>query len=168
MEVFEAVRTILAVRQYQDKPIPDEVVRQIVEAGRLTASSQNGQPWHFLVVQEKETLRQLGALARTGPYIVRAPLAIVVAMEPSRFDVSDGSRAIQSMMLTAWAQGIGSNWVGFNNLKQINPVLGIPEEIEILAIVPFGYPATAIGRGRKNRKPLSEVAHRERWDQPLE
>jgi len=167
MEVFEAVRTILAVRQYQDKPIPDEVVRQIVEAGRLTASSQNGQPWHFIVVQEKEMLRQLGALVQTGRYISQAPLAIVVATEPGRFGVSDGSRAIQSMMLTAWSQGVGSNWTGFNNLKQVNPVLGIPEEIEILAIVPFGYPAAAIGKGRKNRKPLNEIAHRERWDQPF-
>ena len=168
MEVFEAVRTVLAVRQYQDKPIPDEVVRQIVEAGRLTASGGNGQPWHFIVVQDKETLRKLGSLVSTGRYIPQAPLAIVIAIEPGRIGISDGSRAIQSMMLTAWAQGIGSNWTGFDDLKQVNPVLGIPQEIEILAVVPFGYPAATIGKGRKNRKPLSEVAHRERWDQPFE
>jgi nitroreductase len=167
MEVFDAVRTVLAVRKFQDKPIPEPIVHQIVEAGRLTASSQNGQPWHFIVVQNKETLRQLGALAPTGPYIAQAPLAIVVAMEQSPFAVSDGSRAIQSMMLTAWAHGIGSNWVGFNNLKQVNSVLGIPEGIDILAIVVFGYPAKAIGKGQKKRKPLGEVAHRERWDQPF-
>jgi nitroreductase len=167
MEVFDAVRTALAVRQFQDKPIPEPIVGQIVEAGRLTASSMNGQPWHFIVIQDKEMLRQLGALAPTGRYIAQAPLAIVVAMEQSRFAISDGSRAIQSMILTAWSQGIGSNWVGFNNLKQINPVLGIPQEIDILAIVPFGYPAEAIGKGKKNRKPLGEVAYRERWDQPF-
>ena len=84
MEVFEAVRTVLAVRQYQDKPIPDEVVRQIVEAGRLTASGGNGQPWHFIVVQDKETLRKLGSLVSTGRYIPQAPLAIVIAIEPGR------------------------------------------------------------------------------------
>jgi nitroreductase len=88
-------------------------------------------------------------------------------MEQSRFAVSDASRAIQSMMLTAWAQGVGSNWTGFDNLKQINPVLGIPEGIEILAIIPFGYPAKAIGKGQKKRKPLGEIAHRERWSQPF-
>jgi len=167
MEVFDAVRTVLAVRQFQDKPIPEPIVHQIVEAGRLTASSNNGQPWHFIVVQDKETLRQLGALARTGPYIAQAPLAIVVAMEHSPYAISDASRAIQSMILTAWSQGIGSNWVGFNNLKHINPVLGIPEGIDILAIVPFGYPAKAIGKGQKKRKPLGEVAYRERWGQPF-
>jgi nitroreductase len=167
MEVFDAVRTALAVRQFQEKPVPEAIVYQIVEAGHLTASSMNGQPWHFIIVEDKETLRQLGARAQSGPYIAQAPLAIVVGIERSPFAVSDASRAIQSMILTAWAQGIGSNWVGFGNLKQVNPVLGIPEEIEILAIIPFGYPQASIGKGRKKRKSLREVAHRERWNQPF-
>jgi len=167
MEVFDAVRTVLAVRQFQDKPIPEPIIQQIVEAGHLTASSMNGQPWHFIVIQDKDMLRQLGTLAQTGPYIAHAPLAIVVGMEQSPYGVSDGSRAIQSMILTAWAQGVGSNWVGFENLPQVNSVLGMPSEIEILAILPFGYPVEAIGKGQKKRKPLGEIAHRERWGQPF-
>ncbi len=81
MDVFETVRTVLAVRAYQDKPIPADVVRRIVESAWLTASSRNGQPWHFIVVENRETLKKLGALARTGAYIAQAPVAIVVAME---------------------------------------------------------------------------------------
>src|SRR5437899_9344517 len=107
MEVFDAVRTVLAVRQFQEKPVPQSLVRHIVEAGHLTASSRNGQPWHFIVVEHKETLRTLGALVSTGPYIAQAPLAIVVGMEHSPYAVSDASRAIQSMILTACAQGVG-------------------------------------------------------------
>ncbi len=167
METFDAIRTVLAVRSFKDTPIPESIVRQIVEAGRLTASSQNGQPWHFIVVRDKETLRRLGQLVRTGPYIAQAPLAIVVAMDQSRFDVSDGSRAIQDMILAGWSQGVGSNWTGFNNLPQINPVLGIPENVSILAILPFGYPTEAVGKGQKKRKPLGEVAFNERWGQPF-
>ncbi len=164
METFDAIRTVLAVRQFKDTPIPEAAVRQIVEAGHLTASSMNGQPWHFIVVQNKETLNQLGKLARTGPYIAQAPLAIVVGIErESPYGVSDGSRAIQSMILTAWSQGIGSNWVGFNNLPNINEPLGIPENISVLAIIPFGYPAKTVGKGQKKRKPLGEIAHRDRW-----
>ncbi len=168
MEVFEAVSTLLAVRSYQSRPVPPEIVRRIVEAGRLTGSSMNRQPWHFIVVENPETLRQLGALATTGPYIAQAPLAIVVAIEKTRFAVSDASRAIQSMMLTAWEAGIGSNWVGFQGLEEVKQLLGIPEHLDILAIVPFGYPAQAVGRGKKKRKALAEVAHRERFGQPLE
>lgn len=168
MDVFEAVRTVLAVRSYQDKAVPPEVIRRIIEAGRLTGSSMNGQPWHFIVVEKRETLRRLGALARTGPYIAQAPVAVVVAIEPTRYAVSDGSRAIQAMILTAWAEGVGSNWVGFLGMAEVKPLLAIPDEVEVLAILPFGYPAQARGRGKKQRKPLSEVAHSERFGQPFE
>lgn len=169
MEVFDAVRTILAVRRYQDRPIPDSVVHRIVEAGRLTASSMNLQPWHFIVVEDREALRQMGALARTGPYVAQAPLAIVVAVEKeSRFAVSDASRAIQSMLLTAWAEGVGSNWAGFGGLEEIKKLMNVPGDLDVLAILPFGYPVDAAGRGKKQRKPLREVAHRERYGQPFE
>jgi nitroreductase len=107
VEVFEAVRTILAVRQYGEEPVPESVVQRILEAGRLTASAKNAQPWHFVVVQDRATLRQLGALVPTGPYIAEAALALVVAIDRTPFAVSDGSRAIQSMMLVAWADGVG-------------------------------------------------------------
>jgi nitroreductase len=158
VETFEAIRTVLAVRQFRDTPIPEAVVREIVESGRLTASSANSQPWHFIVVQNKDTLRQLGALARTGPYIAQAPLAIVVAMSQSPYAISDTSRAIQSMVLAAWSQGVGSNWVGFHNLESVNPVLDIPNDMDVLAIVAFGYPVKAIGADVKKRKPLGTEA----------
>lgn len=168
MEVFDAVRTVLAVRNYQDNQVPPEVVRRIVEAGQLTGSSMNRQPWHFIVVENRNTLRQLGALAKTGPYIAQAPLAIVVAIERTMFSVSDASRAIQSMILTAWSEGVGSNWVGFRGLEEVKSLLSIPDELEVLAMIPFGYPAQPIGKGKKKRKSISEVAHLERFGQPFE
>jgi nitroreductase len=167
MDTFDVARTILAVRRYQEKPIPDDLIERIVEAGRLSASSMNLQPWHFIVVRDRDTLRQLGTLAKTGPYIAQAPLAIAVVIDKSRFAVSDASRAIQTMMLTAWAEGVGSNWVGFGGLEAVNPLLHIPADLEVLAIIPFGYPADAVGRGKKNRKPRGQVVHRERYDQPF-
>ncbi|HKV44250.1 MAG TPA: nitroreductase family protein [bacterium] len=167
MEIFEAVRTVLAVRAYQGKPVPSDIARRIVEAGRLTGSSMNGQPWHFIVVENRETLRRLGALSRSGPYVAQAPLAVVVAVEKTRFAISDASRAIQSMILTAWSSGVGSNWVGFLGMIEVKSLLGIPEGLDVLAILPFGYPAQARS-GKKQRKLLSAVAHRERFGEPLE
>jgi nitroreductase len=168
MDVFEALRTLLAVRSYQDRPVPDDVVRRIVEAGRLTGSGMNGQPWHFIVVRDRDMLRRLGALASSGRYVAQAPLAIVVAIDRSRFGVSDASRAIQSMLLAAWADGVGSNWVGFGGLDQTKALLDIPANLDVLAILPFGYPARPVGRGKKQRKPLREVAHLERYGRPFE
>ncbi|NJN94947.1 MAG: nitroreductase [Anaerolineales bacterium] len=168
MEIFEAVQTVLAVRSYQATPLPAEAVRRIVEAGRLTGSSMNGQPWHFVVVENRETLQKLGALAQSGPYIAQAPLAIVVAIDKTQYAVSDASRAIQSMILTAWSEGIGSNWVGFLGLGEVKSLLGIPAELDIIGMLPFGYPTQAGGQGKKRRKSLAEVAHRERFGQPFE
>ena len=82
MEVFDAVRTMLAVRDYREQRVPGEILHRVLEAGRLTASAANKQPWHFVVVQEPETLQQLGeAMPRNAPYVAGAPLAIVVVVE---------------------------------------------------------------------------------------
>ena len=168
MDVFEAVRTVLAVRRYQDRPVPEGVVHRIVESARLTASSMNRQPWHFVVVTERERLRRLGEAVRTGPYIADAPLAIAVAVERgSPYAISDASRAVQSMILTAWDAGVGSNWTGFTRLEDVRSLLAIPEGYDVLAVVPFGYPSEDRRAGRKDRKPLSDVASRERFGQPF-
>src|SRR5262245_15912486 len=169
LDAFESVRTVLAVRQFRNDPIADEVVRQIVESAHLTASASNAQPWHFIVVQQTATLKQLGELATTGPYIAQAPLAIVVVIDRTPLSVSDGSRAIQSMILTAWSHGVASNWVGFvGHVDGVKPLLGIPDEKDVLGIVPFGYPARHVGAGKKKRKPLGEVVSREQFGQPYQ
>jgi nitroreductase len=167
MDVFEAVNTVLAVREYQSTPVPPEIVTRIVEAGRLTGSGMNRQPWHFVVVDDRETLKKIGALARTGPYIAQAPLAIVVLIEDGPNAMSDASRAIQSMVLTAWAAGVGSNWVGFMGPNELKPLLGIPDSLQVLAILPFGYPVKTLGQGKKKRKALAEVASHGRYGQPF-
>lgn len=75
MEVFDAVRTVLAVRGFADRPIADGVVDRILDAARLTASAKNAQPWHFIVVREPARIAELAGHTRTGPYVATAPLA---------------------------------------------------------------------------------------------
>ena len=168
MEVYEAVQTVLAVREFQSKLVDDSKIHRIIESARLTASSMNGQPWHFVVVQDRNTLRELGSLVSSGRYNVQAAFAIVVAIDKSSpFGISDASRAIQSMVLTAWSEGIGSNWTGWVGMTEIASLLGIPETLDVIAVVPFGYPTQVRTMGRKRRKNLSEIAHRERFGQPF-
>lgn len=168
MEVFAAVRTVLAVRRYRDEPVPPAVRARIVEAGRLTASSINLQPWHFVVIEQRRTLRKIGDIMKAGRYIAEAALAVVVLVEKdSPYAVSDASRAIQSMIVTAWSDGVGSNWVGFGPMPAIEELIGAPATHEGLGIIPFGYPAATLGRGKKKRKPLGAVASRERFGTPF-
>lgn len=165
--VFETVRTVMAVRDFQDRPVPTDVTRRIVEAAWLSASASNKQPWHFVVVRQRGDLQALGSLVRTGPYTARAAFAIVVATEKANpLAVSDASRAIQSMILTAWADGVGSNWTGFGGLEGVRKKVGLPDTFDVLAVLPFGYPARPV-KGIKKRKPLSQVASAEQFGKPF-
>lgn len=167
METFQAVKTMLAVRSYRDRPISDEDVTRILEAGRLTASSQNRQHWDFIALRDRERLRQVGRMARSGGYIADAALAIAVVVPDGPVGYMDGGRAAQDMMLVAWEAGIGSNWVGNVNTGEIKELLDVPQERLLLTIIPFGYPTREIGDDvTKNRKPLAEVAHEEVYGQP--
>ncbi|MFL5796902.1 MAG: nitroreductase family protein [Actinomycetota bacterium] len=169
MDVFDAVRTVLATRRYRADQVPEEVIQRIVEAGRLTGSGGNAQPWHFVVVTDRDTIQRMGRMLRTGPYVSGAPLAVVVAVDrSSRLAESDASRAIQSMILTAWGEGVGSNWVGFGGLQEVASVLRIPDYLDVLAVLPFGYPVSAEAHGRKARKAAGEIASREVYGQPFQ
>lgn len=168
MNAFETIKTMLAVRNYEDDPIPNETVTRILEAGRLTGSAMNRQHWDFVVVQDKQTLKQLGELASTGGYIAGASLAIVVVVPDSILGTIDGARAAQDMMLVAWQEGIGSNWVGNMNTPEIKELLNIPPERMVLATIPFGYPPQELGRGVKDRKPLAAIAHANRYGTPYQ
>jgi nitroreductase len=164
--VFDAVRTVLAVREYQDKPVPADVMRRVLEAAHLTASASNKQPWHFVLVTSRDGLQELGRLVAHGPYIAGAGAAVVVALEKGNpLGVSDASRAIQSMILTAWADGVGSNWTGYRELEGVRKMVGLPDAYEVLAVVPFGYPKRAV-KGKKKRKPFNDVVSGERFGTP--
>lgn len=157
----------MAVREYQDKELPDDVVRRVAEAAHVTASGANLQQWHFIVVREREGLRKLGSMMRTAPYIASAAAAVIVAFEKeSRYAISDASRAIQSMILAAWGDGVGSNWTGFAPLEAIRKEFGLPDSYDVLAVVPLGYPKRKIV-GKKKRKPFNQVVSAERFGTPL-
>ena len=155
MEVYKAVTTVLAIREFSEDSVSDAIIDKIIESARVTGSSMNRQPWHFVVVQNRDTLRNIGNLVTSGPYNAQAAFAVVVAIEKSSpFGVSDASRAIQSMMLTAWSEGIGSNWTGWVGMTKIANLLGIPNNLDVIAVVPFGYPKNIRTKGIKNRKPI--------------
>lgn len=169
MDEFEVVKTMLAVREYTNQRISDEALRRILDAGRMTASRKNLQPWHFVVVRDKLLLAQLADLAPSGDYIRQAALAIVVFLQNDRpVTMTDGARAVQSMMLVAWGEGIGSNWVGWLKREEIMELLGAPANHYLLTVLPFGYPTHKISLGKKNRKALSEIAYAERFGKHFE
>jgi nitroreductase len=102
METFTCIRTRREIRDFLDKPIPEESLLRILEAGRLAPSSKNSQPWHFVVIRDRETLAKISDLTPTGKHLAQAPLAIAVLMDGAKMPEVDGARAIQNMVLAAW------------------------------------------------------------------
>jgi nitroreductase len=165
MDTFTCIRTRRELRDYLDKPIPEECVQQILEAGRLAPSSKNSQPWHFIVVRDKATLRKISDLTPTGKHIADAPLAIAIVMDGAKLPEIDGARATQNMVLAAWSLGIGSCWVTNFYEDGVKDLLDVPQRMKLVTVMPFGYPAEPRTKRKKIRKPISEIVHYEKFAQ---
>ncbi len=169
MNVFEAIRTKRAVRQYQDKPLPDESVRAILNAGRLSQSAKNLQPWHFVAIQDRGTLKKLAEMGGFSPHLGEAALGIVILTSPpeERFQILfDAGQAAAYMQLAAWELGIGSCMVTSYNREGVRELLGFPDNIHVRVAIAFGYPDESNlsrPRNKGGRRPFDDVVHWEKW-----
>ncbi|MHA1477305.1 MAG: nitroreductase family protein [Promethearchaeota archaeon] len=131
-----------SIRSYLDKKISDKEVEMILEAGRWTPSASNKQPWEFLVIRNKEILREISKKAFYGRHIKRAPLAIAIVgkikLNPNYY-IQDTSLASMNMMLMAWSLGIGTCWTGALKRDAVKELLGLEENDYLLTILPMGY-----------------------------
>jgi nitroreductase len=154
-----------SIRRYKDEAIPEEVLRRILEAGRRSPSAANRQPWHFVVVSDEELKKRL-ATGRYNRFIRDAAVVIVGVALPydpvsRRWAVVDVTIAMQSMVLAAWVQGVGSCWVGDFGEGEVKRLLGIPEEARVVALLTLGIPDEAPPLRPKKR--LEEIVHQNRW-----
>lgn len=169
MDVREAIRTKRAVRQYQDKAIPDEAVRAILNAGRLSQSAKNLQPWHFIAIREKTVLKKLAELGRFSPHLGDAALGVVILTPPpsERFQILfDAGQAAAYMQLAAWELGIGSCPVTSYDRDKVRDLLMFPEDLHVRFAIAFGYPAEAATRRKPNksgRRAFDDVIHWGKW-----
>ena len=170
MNVSDAIRTKRAVRQFQDKPLPDEAVQAILNAGRRSQSSKNNQPWQFIAIREKGLLKALSATGTYAGHLAGAALAVAILVpDPDeRFQtLFDAGQAAAYMQLAAWELGVGSCLATLYEPEQVRAVLGFPEEWHVRIALSFGYPAdpTALNRPLtgKGREAIGELVHWEGW-----
>jgi nitroreductase len=168
MNTTEAVKTKLEVREFSPKPVPTAVKAAIMEAARLTQSGTNSQHWRFILVQAPKNLRKMAEDSTSGRWVAGANFAVIVCTDPSKsYHMIDAGRAAQDMQLTAWDNGVAS--CVFTGVKalELRRDFGIPMGIDPTIVVGFGYPKRKL-YGRKDRKPLSEVAYLEMYGRRLE
>jgi nitroreductase len=166
--VYDAIRKMRAVRTFRAEPLPEEAVVRILNAGRLSGSAKNTQPWHFVAAQQRETLQALAGCGAFAGHLAGAALGVALVTADPFYRLSvpfDLGRAAQNMMLAAWELGIGSVMATIYRPDRAREILGVPPEYTIPWCISFGYPAEAQDRpARKGgRRPAEEVIHWERW-----
>ena len=165
MDVYECLRSRRTVRRFKSSAVPESIVTKILSAARWAPSSQNQQPWHLVVIRDRNTLKAIGEIAVSGPFIAEAPMAIAVVMDHADAPELDAGRALQQMEMMAWSEGLGTCFVGLtlDDRERIGELLGIPPDMDLMTVLPFGYrPDDFKGRGIP-RNPLSKMAHSERF-----
>ncbi len=176
MELFTALKGRRSIRTFIDKPIEKEKIRAILEAGTLAPSGGNRQPWRFVVVTDKEKIKQFDPYAHQQ-CVEKAPAVIVVCANPhdtwEKYDEDDmcyqldTAAAIQNILLAIHALGLGAVWVLTCSKRDIRKLIPIPGHWEIISIIPFGYYEEDDNPNRTTRRPLSDVAFMENITCPI-
>jgi len=172
VETWQAINTVRVVRRFADRPLADEHLNRILNAGRRTGSSKNTQQWAFISVTNREVLRQLTGVGRYADHLGGAAAAVALVTPDDRGRGSrsllwDLGRAAQNMVLAGWELGIGSAPATVHDFDLAARLLGLPDGQKCHYLLSFGYPAdpsvlTAPNK-RGGRKSLDEVVHRDRW-----
>lgn len=172
METTRFLRDLRAVRRFDARPVPDEILTDVLETARWTGSAKNAQPWHLVVVTRRETLERLSTLAPFGQHVAKAAVAIAIVMsERSRSRSFDEGRIAERIMLASWAHGVGACVATLfpeDREDEALELLSRPAGAGLRTVVSLGYPADATARFVSStpdlksvvplgRKPLDEI-----------
>ncbi|HEX2698369.1 MAG TPA: nitroreductase family protein [Anaerolineales bacterium] len=170
MNVSDAIRLKRAVRKFQDKPLLDEVIRAILNAGRRSQSSKNEQGWQFIAMRDKKILK---ALSETGTYAghlagAAVGIAILTPNPEGKFqDLFDAGQCAAYMQLAAWELGVGSCLASIYEPEKARAILGFPSQWHLRIAISFGYPADegklSSTPKKGGRHDLEEIVHWEKW-----
>jgi nitroreductase len=170
MNVVEAIRKRKSVRSYLDKVIEEEKLNAVLEAGRLAPSASNRQEWRFVVVRDGKVRRKLGEAANEQSFVGEAPVVLAACAVTDGHVMSCGQLcypidvaiALDHISLAAVEQGLGTCWIGAFNEVKVKEILGIPEKIRVVELMPLGYPVTQAVE-EKNRLSFSKIVKYDHW-----
>ncbi len=161
--VLEAIKKRQSVRSYQDKEIPEDVLQQVLEAGRLAPSASNKQCWKFIVVKDEDLRKKMVPACKNQKFVGEAPVVIAGCATNPDYVMTCGEHsysidlaiALNHMSLQAAALGLGTCWIGAFYQDEVKEILGIPKGVRVVALMPVGFPKE-LG-SKTGRKPLSEI-----------
>ncbi len=168
MELMEAISGRRSIRGFLERPVEEEKLKAVLDAGRLAPSARNLQDWRFIVVRDTSTRKRLAEAARNQEFVGRAPVVIVACGtsdmvmtcgQPAY--VMDVTIALDHMTLAAFSLGLGTCWIGAFYEEKVKEILEIPKHVRVVALLPLGYPAE---RPKPTpRKRLDEILAYDKW-----
>jgi nitroreductase len=170
MNVYDAIRTKRAVRNFSEKTIPDESIQRILNAGRRSQSSKNTQPWHFIAITDKSILKELSECGTWATHLAGAGLGVaILTPDPTeKFQTMfDAGQAAAFMQLAAWELGIGSCPASIYESEKARAILSFPQDLHLRIALSFGYPLDeaeiSASPKKGGRKEFDEVVHWNQW-----
>lgn len=167
MEFYDVIMTRRSIRSYRADPIPEESLSRVLEAARIAPSGSNRQPWRFYVVKDPEKRRRVAQACGGQTWIGQAPTVIVAAGWRVPFSrggymgdmsfIMDVGIAFTHLILAARAEGLGTCWIGDFQNKEVKEALGLPDDLDVVAVTPLGYPDRGGFTEKTSRKPLEEI-----------
>lgn len=167
MDTLTLLKSRRSVRLYQDKPVPKDLLLQILEAGRWAPTGANLQPWHFLIVTDQETRRRIGEVAKflfiKSSHVEKAPVVLVLGFDKrkGKYGRYDVTLAGGNMMTMATSIGLATCWIGAFDEIRVKEILQIPEPIEVVGLITLGYPEEE--PEPPPRLELEKIVHWESW-----
>ena len=163
MELFEAIKQRASEREYQDKTVPDELLVKIVDAGRRAPTARGVEPWRFVIVQEKKTLKEIASFAENGAFIKNAAAVVAVFCQDTKYYLEDGCAATENILLAATALGLGACWIAGDKKEyapKIAQLLNAGQELKLVSIVAIGWPKQT--SRQKKKLTVDQVLFREK------
>ncbi len=176
MDVLEAIRRRKSVRAYKATPIPDETLHQVLEAARLAPSAGNLQPWHFVVVRDKDARNKIARGCKFGKFLADSPVVIVACGDSEaspRWYAIETCIALENLVIAATALGLGTCWIGLFKEEEIKAMLELPFHLEVVALLALGFPGEKTDLGARllhyvrPRKRLEEIVSLEKYGKGL-
>jgi len=170
--MIEGIRTVRQIRQYAAEPVPQAIVKQLVQVARWTGSSRNSQPWHFIVVTDKDQLRKLSELRAPINWLAAAPMGIAIVLdgESETSEAYDEGRVTERVLIAAHTLGYGGGVAWFGDAKQqaeAKRILGVPADRTARSIVMVGRPTSRKdprpNPRRGGRKPTADIVSYDRY-----
>ncbi len=164
METFDAINKRASVREYQDRPIEKELLEKLVDAARRAPSARAVEPWEFVVIQDRETLNKLGAIATSGSFIKDAASCIGVFCQDTKYYLEDGCAATENILLAAEDLKLGACWVAGDKKPYADEVAGLlnaPEGLRLVSLISLGWPKKEIKQTKA--RALGDVIHWEKF-----